>query len=56
MLSPELSQHLRGMAGFRNLVVHRCHELSLLVLRSVIDACLVDLIAFAAVAQALSER
>jgi uncharacterized protein YutE (UPF0331/DUF86 family) len=46
-LPATLATHLRGMVGFRNIAVHRYHELSLTVLRSVLDQRLVDLLQFA---------
>jgi len=47
LLPAELAQHLRGMVGFRNIAVHRYHELDLRVLRSILDSRLPDLLQFA---------
>jgi uncharacterized protein YutE (UPF0331/DUF86 family) len=47
LLPAELGQHLRGMVGFRNIAVHRYHELDLRVLRSILDSRLPDLLQFA---------
>lgn len=47
LVPAELAQHLRGMVGFRNIAVHRYHELDLRVLRSILDGRLPDLLQFA---------
>ena len=47
LVPAELAQHLRGMVGFRNIAVHRYHELDLRVLRSILDSRLPDLMHFA---------
>lgn len=46
-LSPEMSAKLQAMVGFRNVAVHRYHELDLAVLRAILDHRLADLLAFA---------
>lgn len=46
-LPPELSAKLQAMVGFRNIAVHRYHELDLRVLRTILDQRLVDFVAFA---------
>jgi uncharacterized protein YutE (UPF0331/DUF86 family) len=46
-LPHELSTKLQAMVGFRNVAVHRYHELSLAVLRTILDERLGDLLAFA---------
>lgn len=51
-LPPQLAANLRGMVGFRNIAVHRYHDLSLAVLRSVLDGRLSDLLEFADLAAA----
>lgn len=53
-LSPELSGNLQAMVGFRNIAVHRYHELDLRVLRAILDQRLGDLSAFADLAEAQS--
>lgn len=52
LLPPQLAANLRGIVGFRNIAVHRYHELSLAVLRSVLDSRLSDLLQFADLAAA----
>jgi uncharacterized protein YutE (UPF0331/DUF86 family) len=47
LLAPDLVSRLRGMVGFRNVAVHRYHELDLAVLRGILDHRLADLLAFA---------
>jgi uncharacterized protein YutE (UPF0331/DUF86 family) len=46
-LPRELSARLQAMVGFRNIAVHRYHELDLGVLRTILDQRLVDFVAFA---------
>jgi uncharacterized protein YutE (UPF0331/DUF86 family) len=46
-LPRELSANLQAMVGFRNIAVHRYHELDLAVLRSILDHRLGDFVAFA---------
>jgi uncharacterized protein YutE (UPF0331/DUF86 family) len=46
-LPAELSSRLQAMVGFRNIVVHRYHELDLTVLRTILDQRLGDFLAFA---------
>ena len=47
LLPSELANHLRGMVGFRNIAVHRYHELSLKILRAILDTRVPDLLQFA---------
>lgn len=54
LLSTELGARLRGMVGFRNIAVHRYHQLDMRVLRSILDERLDDVLEFADVAAKLS--
>lgn len=47
-LAHPLSVRLQAMVGFRNIAVHRYHELDLRVLRAILDDRLEDLLEFAA--------
>lgn len=47
VITPELSQRLQSMVGFRNIAVHRYHDLDLNVVRSIIDHRLEDLLQLA---------
>ena len=47
-LDKPLSQRLQSMVGFRNIAVHRYHDLDLRILRAILDERLDDLLLFAA--------
>ena len=46
-LSPELTETMRKMAGFRNIVVHGYHHMDPLILRDIVENRLDDLLDFA---------
>ena len=46
-LSPELTQTMRDMAGFRNILVHGYQAVDVLILRNLVENRLDDLISFA---------
>ena len=50
VLTEDLAARLLGMVGFRNIAVHRYHQLDMSVLRSILDERLDDLLRFAEVA------
>ncbi len=56
LLDADLGTRLRGMVGFRNIAVHRYHELDLRILRSILDGRLDDLLRFAEIAIGLSGK
>jgi uncharacterized protein YutE (UPF0331/DUF86 family) len=49
----DLAEHLRGMVGFRNIAVHRYHQISLQVVRTILDTRLDDLLRYADLVVAL---
>lgn len=55
-LAVHLGARLRGMVGFRNIAVHRYHQLDLRVLRSILDGRLDDLLRFAEIASGLAGK
>ncbi|MEW6270502.1 MAG: DUF86 domain-containing protein [Thermodesulfobacteriota bacterium] len=52
VLESELGARLQRMVGFRNLAVHRYHELDLRIVEAVITSSLEDALAFAEIARA----